>query len=309
MKRILVTGATGCIGRHAVPQLVGRGWDVHALSSRSSPPALDGVTWHAADLLEPGASARAVAAIQPEALLHLAWYVAPGRWAVAPENLDWVPASLELVRAFAEAGGKRLVVAGSGLEYDWSYGYCSEVRTPCRPHTLYGTCKHALHLMVEDYAGRVGLSAAWARAFFLYGPHEHPDRLIAFVIRSLLKGQRAACSHGLQIRDYLFADDVAAAFVALVERPDVRGAINIASGQPITLRALASRAGELLGGLEMIDFGAIPAAPTDMPLVVGDVTRLTTDLGWTPSFDLDRGLARTIEWWKQEAAEPSPATA
>jgi nucleoside-diphosphate-sugar epimerase len=306
MKRILVTGATGCIGRHALPRLVAGGWDVHALSSGRATPEVAGVTLHVSVLLPPGAGARAIASIRPEALLHLAWFVAPGRWAVAPANLDWVPASLELVRAFADAGGQRLVGAGSGLEYDWNYGYCSERRTPCQPHTLYGTCKHALHLMVEDFAARAGLSAAWARIFFLYGPFEHPDRLVAFVIRSLIKGARAPCSHGMQVRDYLFADDVAAALVALVDRPDVRGAINVASGQPITLRSLAGRAGDLLGKRELIDFGAIPAAATDMPLVVADVTRLTSELGWRPAFDLDSGLGRTIEWWTREAAA-SPA--
>ena len=209
----------------------------------------------------------------PRRALHLAWYIAPRHWANAPENLEWVTASLELARAFREAGGRRLVGADL-LEYDWGYGYCSELRTPCVPHTLYGTSKHALRLLIASgVSARSGTSVAWGRMFNLFGPHEHQDRLIAYVIRSLLQGERARCSHGRQVRDYLFAGDVASGLVALVERDDVHGPINIASGLPITLRALVQRVGDLIGRPDLIDFGAIPAAATDAPLVVGDVTR------------------------------------
>ena len=300
MKRVLVTGGTGCVGRHALPLLVERGWDVHALTLRHEPPAVDGVRWHHGNLLTEGHADRAVSAIKPDALLHLAWYLAPGKWAAAPANLDWVDASLGLVRAFGAAGGERVVAAGSCLEYDWNYGYCSEARTPCTPHTLYGTCKHALRLLVDGYAAQSPLSVAWGRIFFLYGPHEHPDRLIASVARSLLSGNVARCSHGLQVRDYLFAGDVASALVTLLERPDVRGPINIASGRPITLRALAGRVGELLDQPDRVVFGAIDAAATDTPLVVADTTRLSSELGWTPSFGVDAGLSRTIDWWRHE---------
>ena len=96
--------------------------------------------------------------MQPTHLLHLAWYVVPGKLITAPENFDWVGASFELVRRFAEAGGQRLAVCGSGYEYDWSYGYCTEGLTPCVPDTVYGACKHALHEMVRSYAaGRPAL--------------------------------------------------------------------------------------------------------------------------------------------------------
>ena len=83
---------------------------------------------------------------------------------------------------FATAGGARVVTAGSCLEYDWNYGYCSEARTPCAPHTI------VRHLQARAAAADVGAAPAtdrsqraWGRIFFLYGPHEHPDRLVASV--------------------------------------------------------------------------------------------------------------------------------
>jgi nucleoside-diphosphate-sugar epimerase len=298
-KRVLVTGATGCIGRQALPALVARGWDVHAVAGRRVPTDPGGVTWHRADLLDPNQAHDVVRRASPSHLLHLAWSIAPGQWARAPENFDWLAASVGLMRAFRAAGGTRMVTAGSCLEYDWDYGYCAEARTPCTPHTVYGTCKHALQLVAARLAEQSGMTSAWGRIFFLYGPYEHPDRLVAAVTRALLAGEPALCSHGRQVRDYLFSTDVAEAFVALLES-DVTGPINIASGVAVTLRDIVGRIGDLLGRRDLVRFGAIPAAATDKPLVVADTTRLMQSLAWRPRYDLDAGLMETIDWWRAQ---------
>ena len=300
MRRVIVTGAAGCIGRHVLPLLVSRGWDVHAVSRREAPVSADGVTWHRADLLDRADATTLVTRIRASHLLHLAWFIAPGQWAAALENFAWVEASLGLLRAFQAAGGARIVTAGTCLEYDWNYGYCSEDRTPCVPHTAYGECKHALQLLTSAFATTSGLTSAWGRIFFVYGPGEHPDRLVASVIRSLLAGEPARTSHGRQVRDYLYAGDVADAFVTLVEN-QVSGPINIASGVPVTLASIVTRLGELTGRADLLRLGAIPAAPTDMPLVVADTARLLRDLNWRPRIDLEHGLTQTIEWWRTEA--------
>src|ERR1700738_2172617 len=105
-RRVLVTGATGCVGRHALPVLVARGWEVHAVTSRNGPDAAEEIIWHRADLLNPRELNATIRSAQATHLLHLAWYVAPGQWATASENFEWVHASLELLRAFREQGGE-----------------------------------------------------------------------------------------------------------------------------------------------------------------------------------------------------------
>ena len=258
-----------------------------------------GVHWHQANLLEPGAAKALLAEVKPTHLLHLAWFVVPGKLITAPENFAWVRASMELVQEFATQGGKRLTVCGSGYEYDWNYGYCSEKLTPAVPNTVYGSCKQALNLLVQSFASQNALSAAWGRVFFLYGPNEHPQRLVSSVILSLLKGEPAKCSHGRQIRDYMHVQDVADGMVALLDS-EVTGAVNVSSGQATTLREIVLTVGRVLEKPELIQLGAIPARANDTPLVVGENLRLLNEVGWKQQFDLEAGLRQTIDWWKTQ---------
>ena len=112
MARVLVTGATGLIGRAAVAALAAQGHQLWAMSRRGS--ALPGATPIACDLTDPAARKHAVAHAKADTLLHLAWLTGPARWHGA-ENLDWVRHSLGLVQDFAASGaffqhglGKRL---------------------------------------------------------------------------------------------------------------------------------------------------------------------------------------------------------
>jgi nucleoside-diphosphate-sugar epimerase len=297
MKRVLVTGGAGFVGRQTLEPLVARGFDVHAVTRSSARPAVAGVTWHTTDLLAPGAAAPLVATVRPTHVLHLAWCLDPGIYLQSVENLGWVRASLEFAEAFAASGGRRWTAAGSCFEYDLRPGYCSERLTPLVPASLYGVAKVAAQTTIAAFCRQAGVSEAWGRIFFLYGPHEHPKRLVADVTRALLAGEPARCSHGRQIRDFLHVGDVAAALVALVDSP-VEGAVNVGSGEPVALSDVIGRIGSLIGRPDLIQLGARPAPPDEPPLVVADTRRLRDEVGWTPAYDLTRGLDDTIAWWR-----------
>jgi nucleoside-diphosphate-sugar epimerase len=297
LRRVLVTGARGFIGRHCLPHLLAAGYEVHAISSQEKPGHSD-VIWHQADLLTPGVAGTLLAAVKPSHLLHLAWYAVPGLYWTAAENFLWVRASLELLDAFSHNGGARVVAAGTCAEYDWRYGWCSEAVTPLAPSSPYGKCKNALRSLLEGKSQQAGLSSGWGRVFFLYGPHEHPSRLVSSVIGSLLRKQPALCSSGDQVRDFLHVSDVASAFVAMLSS-DIRGTVNIASGRPVAIRDVVLRIGAELGCTELLKLGARPTPPDDPPLLVADVRRLSQELAWRPEIDLETGLSGTIAWWRE----------
>jgi len=235
---------------------------------------------------------------KPDCAIHAAWYAVPGRYWTAPENIDCVMMSLSLAKALAIAGCQRFVAIGSCFEYDYDYGYLSESVTPLKPRTLYAAAKDATRLVLESYCRGTSMSFAWTRIFYVYGPGEQESRLVPSVVLALMKETPAKCTEGLQIRDYLYVEDVASAIVA-VALSNFEGTVNIGSGEPVTVRAIVQLLGETLGRTDLIAFGAITTNPVDPPFVLADVRRLQNEVGWRPSVSLEEGLQQTVQWWKK----------
>ena len=295
--KILITGATGFIGRHCCAKLNLLGHEVHGVTSKSNFESDGTVHWHKANLLDSKQTKSLISSIKPTHLLHFAWYAEPGKYWTSVENYQWVKASLTLFEEFTESGGKRITVAGSCAEYDWGFKSYNESSTPLNPATLYGTCKHSLQLMLSSYATMRGVSFAWGRIFSIYGPHEHPDRLCSSVINALLSKRKIKCSNGDLVRDYLHVDDVAHAFVLLMTS-DLEGTVNVCSGIGLKLEELVGKIEAKIGNYGCLE---IVPSPTnlDVPKVlVGDSSRLS-GLGWNPAYDLESGLIDTINWFSQ----------
>lgn len=295
MKHVLVTGASGFVGRALLPRLLSAGWRVTALGRAASEPSGGpaGVDYQRADLLEPGAARACVAAARASHLIHLAWVTEHGRYWHADENLRWLGASLELLQAFVECGGRSAVMAGTCAEYDWRHGWCSEALTPCRPRSLYGSCKDALRRAAERYCAEHGMPFAWGRIFYPYGVGEPAPRLIPSTLAAMRGGAPVRCSHGRQFRDFLHVDDVAEGFARLAET-SAEGCFNISSGVPIALREIVASLAAIVGWQGAPEYGAIEVAEDDPPLLIGDPARLKA-LGWTPRIGLQEGLRRTAE--------------
>jgi len=297
MKKVLVTGASGFLGRHTPALLKAKGYDVHTVSRTHLP--MDGVTWHEGDLLDPGDITRIVADVKPTHLLHFAWIATPGVYQESPENEDWLKASVHLFEECIKAGATRIVGAGSSFEYDWSSGLCDERMTPLHPTTLYGKKKAECFRALEKMGQEKGVSTAWGRIFFVFGPHESEKRLASSVIKSLVGGKTAELTHGRQIRDFLYSEDVASAFVALLDS-DVTGAVNIGSGHAMSIRDLVTKAAGMIGRPDLLAFDVKQAPAGEPAKIEVAVDRLRNEVGWTEQVGLEGGLKRTIEWWKQQ---------
>lgn len=334
MMRVLVTGAGGFIGSHVVSVLARQGHEVFAVlrkgSELSRPPA---APWYEPDGprgLNPnpasgipvvtgrnGCQARqcgrvhvvelelnhlpsvrsTLQSICPVVAIHLAWYTEPAKYWSAPENLDCLAMSLGVARALAECGCKRLVAAGTCAEYDWNYEELSEEITPIKPRGLYGICKNALRETLELFCRQASIQFAWLRFFYLYGPGEARERLVPSIILQLLKGQTAQCGSGETIRDFLYAEDAAAA-VAAVAGSSETGPVNIASGQPVKIHDLLETIADIMGRRDCVAIGTKHDSGCEPQRLIADPRRLFNRFAWKPAFGMREGLARTVNWWE-----------
>jgi nucleoside-diphosphate-sugar epimerase len=330
---VLVTGAGGFIGRWSVPPLLAAGFDVHAVCARTAvgtrpSPAADsslgalqratlqaatlrGASLHVADLLEAAEIDALLDAVQPTHLLHFAWIATPGVYWTSPDNRRWLTAGRHLLREFARRGGSRAVMAGSCAEYDWTrVGVCHERSSPLADEAggiaEYAECKIAMQRALADLSAAEGLSSAWGRIFFQYGPGEHPARLVSSVIVNLLSGREAPCSHGRQIRSFLHVADVGGAFARLLDS-DLTGPVNIGSAEPQSIADLLGDIAAQIGAPQLLRLGVRAVPPAEPALLVPDVTRLNDELGWRPAWSSAAGLADTIDWWRRALEEGAAA--
>jgi len=301
MKRLLITGARGFIGRHCLQPALKADFEVHGTISPGS--VVDDnlsklpVKWHKSNLLEPGASEQLVAEIRPSHILHAAWTTSHGDYWSSIENLAWINTSLELINAFCRHNGERFVTIGSCAEYDWASGFFSEKTSPDKPATLYGEAKLAVSRVLMASAATHGFSAANGRIFFAYGPYENKKRIIPYACQRLAQRKAANFSSGLLYRDFMHVSDIGRGMVALLQS-ELEGVCNVSSSTPIRLADIVETIGELSGQADLIKMGAIAGRPEEPPMLVGDNRKLLST-GWTPVTSLKEGLANTYAWWQE----------
>jgi nucleoside-diphosphate-sugar epimerase len=318
--RILLTGATGFIGSQVARVLAEGGDEVHALVRPESKllARLDDIREKvrivSGDLSRVDDLSDKLARVEADACIHMAWYVAPGEYLTSPRNTEFLASSIRLATIMADSGCKRFVGAGTNFEYANDAGWLSE-ESPTRPNSLYAASKLALFHVLEQMAILRDIRFAWARIFYQYGPEESEKRLVPAVILPLLRGQEARVTAGEQVRDFLHVSDVARAIVAIA-KSDLRGAVNVASGKPITVRDMCLTIEEIVregagggdaGGGEKrgrLALGAIPYRQGDPMFVCANVGKLRS-VGFTPRFDLRAGLVDTVAWWRSRLPEIS----
>jgi nucleoside-diphosphate-sugar epimerase len=301
---VLATGCSGFLGRHCAEALVRHGLRVHAVSrTHRGDGAADGIIWHNLDLQTPGAAEDVIATLRPSHLLHLAWVTAPDRYRYAAENLDWLEASVALVKAFGEHGGQRFVGVGSSAEYGLADGPCLEDATPINPVSLYGRCKAAVWMTTQPYAQHHGFSAAWARVFLPYGPGDEPRRLIPSLLAALTAGKPINVTDGSQIRDFVYVADIADLLVRLLATPDANGAYNVGTGQGTAVRQVIQWVADYFNAREFVRFGSQARRDDEPAALVADMAKVERILGWHAPTSIESGLERLLR--KTGASSPA----
>jgi nucleoside-diphosphate-sugar epimerase len=291
-----VTGAGGFVGAHLARRLRADGWDVVALVRPGGDLArlrgLD-VTVVPVDLTAADATAGATRAADPDVVLHLA----AGRGRADPAQRAATAAvnttsGLHVVDAVGDRC-RAVVRLGSSTEYGDSAGPMAE-DAPLRPRGWFGATKAAGSLLLTAAAAERGLRSAVLRAFQVYGPDDHPERLVPTVLRAAATGAPLPLTGPGLRRDWVFVDDVVDAVVRAATADDLPTGtvLNVGTGAQTANEELVALAEQVTGRCLDVRIGAHPGRAWDAGSWVSDPSAARAALGWAPSVDLREGLAR-----------------
>jgi len=286
MKKVLLTGATGLIGKYAIQPLLDAGFEVFATTSNGDKKA-EGVTWIKTDLLNLDEIKNIFETVKPQYLLHFAWDTTPGSYLESDLNYKWLESSLEMLKQFKAQGGKRAVFAGTCFEYEFGDEPLNEFSTALNPTTTYAKCKNRLRKEATDFCAANDISFGWGRIFYVFGEGENENRLVPKVIKFLKEDKPMAFSVGHLVKDYMFAGDIADGFVKFLTS-EAEGCVNICTANPVSIKDIVSLIAKKLGKENLVKFENKDS--NEPKIILGDNTRLKTEVGYAPKHTLDCAL-------------------
>ena len=300
---VFLLGAGGFIGRHLANALASDGCDVIAATRRPVAFEHPGIRNVVAAWDHRAAFAEWLA--QCDAVVHAASSSTPGSSAAQPQLEGNLRTTLAMIEALQELPSRRLLFLSSGGTL---YGNCASPAredAPLRPRSYHGAGKIAAECFIRAWAAQYPGTAIILRPSNVYGPGQRPGNdfgVIPTAFGCALEGSPfSILGDGRALRDYLYIDDFIALCRAVLSAELDAGArvYNAASGQAVELLALLDRIDGVTGKPMQRVFR--PARPVDVRTITLDNSAAKAAFGWDPVMDLDQGLRRSWNWFRETA--------
>jgi GDP-4-dehydro-6-deoxy-D-mannose reductase len=304
---ILVTGAAGFAGSHLLDLLSSTGADVVAWHRPGGAPPrpVPGVAWDGIDVLDRASVAGAIARVRPLAVYHCAGAAHVGRaWGDTESAFAInVRATHYLVEALRQASlTVPVLVPGSAMSYQPATTPLTEDQ-PLLPANPYGVSKLAQEMLAQR-AGLDGIDPRIARAFNHVGPRQDPSFAASGFARQIAEIEAGRREPEILVgnletrREVTDVRDTVRAYRAVLERGRPGRAYNVCSGNAVAIGDLLDRLVARARVSVRIRVDAARLRPNDLPVLVGDPSRIRDELGWTPTIPLEQTLDDLLAYWR-----------
>lgn len=304
--RVLITGATGFIGRHLCKALVNAGAIVYALrrpdsfSSSAEWATHLNIEWLEADLCDSDRLKSVIKDAAASHIFHLAAVTTVDRGFETAQRMiaNNLQGTINLLHALEATSYTCFIHTGSAEEYGMATAPFRETAFP-QPVSAYSASKASAALFCDMYHRTLGCPIIILRPFLVYGPGQPANKLIPQAIQAALKDQPFPMTSGRQTREFTYIDDLIAGYLKAAVTPEAIGhTINLGTGKTYTILEVVEQIRHLTGSRMRLQVGALPDRAGEIMLYQCDNTKARHLLDWTPETSLIQGLQKTIDWYK-----------
>jgi len=306
LKRILVTGASGFIGKHLVRKLIKKQFRIVCFDLNFDENFIlefsGQVELICGNLMDTQIVKKTIKNFSPEYVFHLAGSKSRTNSLIEFKTSNEINylGTLNLFEVLLDCKNLKLVTILGTIE---EYGHtCSPFKEDSQelPNSAYGLSKLSTTKLAMIFYQQFNLPVVVLRPSIAYGPHQGEEMFIPALIKSLLKQQPFKMTEGNQLRDFLFIDDLTDALIKGISCICLEGQIiNIASGTSITIRDIAMKIAEMTNNKEDLKVGKLPYRNFEIMNYTVDIMKASTLLGWFPKTNLYEGLEKTISFYKK----------
>ena len=296
---VLVTGASGFIGRHLVNALQKEGADIHTICRQNNiRNNLNGVKYYIGNLTDKKFIYKTVNQVKPKKIFHLGGFTNPSR------DINFLEEAIN-VNFY---GTVNLLNSLKNIDFE-SFVFCStaevygnnpipfEENMKPNPVSPYSISKASAEMLCNMMHNMYGHPITILRLFLIYGPGENSNRFIPKLITSLLNDKIFPMTKGEQKRDFVFVGDVVEALIKSSLSKKAKGeTINISSGIQYRIKEIADKVSNILNKKKLIKI-EMPYRENEQWEYCGDTSKAKSILNWEAKTKIDSGLRKTIEWY------------
>jgi nucleoside-diphosphate-sugar epimerase len=297
---LLIVGGTGFIGMHLAKKSLDLGLRVSVISKNNKPPSerLKDVEYLSIDI---GLYEDLHSQLKTKSyhyVVNLSGYIDHSNYFDGGDKV--IDVHFNGTRNLIECLDKKIlrsfVQIGSSDEYGSNSAPQNENQREL-PFSPYSFSKSASTLFLQMLFKAEGFPSVILRPFLVYGPGQGKNRFIPHVINECIKNSEFPVSPGLQLRDFCLVDDIVDSIILALDNDDAYGeVINIASGEPISIKDIVMKIQNIIG-LGKPEFGAIKYRKGENMNLVADITKAKKILNWSPNASLNYGLKKTITYY------------